>query len=93
LPRYEELAPVFNAEAKAPEPVAVISRVGCPHCQRAKDLLIERKIRFNEIVVGQDIDQAALRGLSGSTSVPQVFIGGRLVGGADELTELLLKAG
>ncbi|MFT6518982.1 MAG: glutaredoxin [Candidatus Azotimanducaceae bacterium] len=56
-------------------------------------MLIERKIRFNEIVVGQDIDQAALRGLSGSTSVPQVFIGGRLVGGADELSELLSKVG
>jgi glutaredoxin-like protein len=82
----------INAEAKAPEPVAVISRVGCPHCQRAKDLLIGQDIRFNEIVVGQDIDQAALRGLSGSTSVPQVFIGGRLIGGADELAVLLKKA-
>lgn len=83
----------INADAKAPEPVAVISRVGCPHCQRAKDLLTGQKIRFNEIVVGEDIDQAALRGLSGSTSVPQIFIGGRLIGGADQLEALLTKAG
>jgi glutaredoxin-like protein len=82
-----------NEAAKAPEPVAVISRVGCPHCQRAKDLLIGQNIGFNEIVVGKDIDQAALRGLSGSTSVPQVFMGGRLIGGADQLAELLTKAG
>lgn len=82
----------INANAKAPEPVAVISRAGCPHCQRAKALLSERQIRFNEIVVGRDIDQVAMRGLTGSTSVPQVFIGGKLIGGADALTEMLAQA-
>ncbi|MEJ6592424.1 MAG: glutathione peroxidase [SAR86 cluster bacterium] len=82
----------INASAKAPEPVAVISRIGCPHCQRAKDLLTAQQIRFNEIVVGRDIDQVAMRGLTGSMSVPQVFIGGQLIGGADELTTYLAKA-
>ena len=82
----------INASAKAPEPVAVISRTGCPHCQRAKDLLTARQIRFNEIVVGRDIDQVAMRGLTGSMSVPQVFIGGQLIGGADQLTTYLMKA-
>jgi len=82
----------INASAKAPEPVAVISRAGCPHCQRAKDLLIAHKIRFNEIKVGEDIDQSALRGLSGSTTVPQIFLGGRLIGDAEQLAQLLAKA-
>lgn len=81
----------INADARAPEPVAVISRVGCPHCQRAKDLLTAQQIRFTEIIVGRDIDQTALRGLSGSTAVPQVFMGGRLVGGADQLAALLAE--
>lgn len=77
----------INPEAEAPETVAVISRVGCPHCQRAKALLNDRDIAFNEIEVGKDIDQASLRALTGATSVPQVFIGGQLIGGADQLTE------
>lgn len=79
----------IDPEASVPETVAVISRVGCPHCQRAKSLLEDSGIAFNEIQVGRDIEQASLRGLTGATSVPQVFIGGRLVGGADQLTEYL----
>ncbi len=79
----------LDPAAVVPETVAVISRVGCPHCQRAKSLLEAQGISFNEIEVGRDIDQASLRGLTGATSVPQVFIGGRLVGGADQCTEYL----
>ncbi len=82
----------INASAVVPEPVAIISRVGCPHCQRAKSLLDEQGIRYNEIQVGRDIDQASLRGLSGSITVPQVFVGGKLIGGADELTTYLKAA-
>jgi len=33
-----------------------------------------------------------MRGLTGSMSVPQVFIGGQLIGGADQLTTYLMKA-
>lgn len=77
----------INADAVIPDTVAVISRVGCPHCKRAKDLLNERGIRYNEIEVGRDIEQAAMRSLTGATSVPQVFIAGKLIGGADDLTE------
>ncbi|MCB1647180.1 MAG: glutathione peroxidase [Pseudomonadales bacterium] len=78
-------------EATTPETVALISRVGCPHCQRAKALLEQKGIRYNEIVIGRDIEQTALRGLAGSTTVPQVFFGGKLIGGADEL-EVALSA-
>jgi glutaredoxin-like protein len=81
----ETMLSYINRDAKAPEVVAVITRPGCPHCQRAKELLAENKVRFNEIVVGKDIHQTALRGLAGSTLVPQVFFGGRLIGGADQL--------
>ena len=82
----------INPKAEVPETVAVISRVGCPHCQRAKSLLEEKGIAFNEIQVGRDIDQVSLRGLTGATSVPQVFIGGQLIGGADQLTDHLLAS-
>jgi glutaredoxin len=50
-------------------------------------MLVERDIEFNEIQLGTDIDQVSLRGLTGATTVPQVFIGGKLIGGADQLTE------
>jgi len=79
----------INADAVVPQTVALISRVGCPHCKRAKDLLDEKGIAYNVIEVGRDIDQTSLRSLTGATSVPQVFIAGQLIGGADELTEYL----
>ena len=82
----------IDADAVIPETVAVISRVGCPHCKRAKDLLNEHGVAYNEIEVGRDIEQSAMRNLTGATSVPQVFIDGRLIGGADELTEYLKVA-
>ncbi|MBL4679396.1 MAG: glutathione peroxidase [Pseudomonadales bacterium] len=75
----------INAEAKVPETVAVITRAGCPHCLNAKELLNAKNMNFNEITLGEDIDNVSLRALAGSTSVPQVFIGGKLIGGSDDL--------
>jgi glutaredoxin-like protein len=82
----------INSDAVIPDSVAVISRIGCPHCQRAKDLLTEQGITYSEIVVGRDIDQTVMRNLTGATSVPQVYIAGQLIGGADDLTEYLKLA-
>jgi glutaredoxin-like protein len=81
----ETMLRYINKEVEIPECVAIITRDGCPHCLRAKEILRSRQLGFNEIVLGKDIEQAALRGLTGSTTVPQIFIGGKLIGGADEL--------
>ena len=51
--------------------------------------MVTHAIEFNEIELGRDIEQAALRGLAGATTVPQVFIGGKLIGGAVELKSYL----
>jgi glutaredoxin-like protein len=82
----------INPKAELPQTIALVSRDGCPHCTRAKNLLIERGLSFEEIQIGRDISQHSLRGLAGSGSVPQVFIAGKLVGGADELENHFSKA-
>jgi glutathione-dependent peroxiredoxin len=71
--------------AKAPEPVAIVSRPGCPHCARAKQLLEERGIAYEDVSLGKGVTFSTVRALSGRGTVPQVFIGGRHIGGADEL--------
>jgi glutaredoxin-like protein len=71
--------------AKAPEPVAIISRPGCPHCARAKQLLDDRGIVFEDISLGKDVTFSTVRAITGRGTVPQVFIGGRHIGGADDL--------
>lgn len=73
----------------APDSVAIFSRPGCPHCARAKAALDQAGLSYAEFELGSGIGVSALRAVSGRTSVPQVFIEGRHIGGADELEELL----
>lgn len=70
---------------KAPEPVTIFTKPGCPHCARAKALLDEQGLSYEEIVLGKGITSQTLRAVSGRGTTPQVFIGGRWIGGADEL--------
>ncbi|RQD69627.1 MAG: glutaredoxin 3 [Tindallia sp. MSAO_Bac2] len=61
----------------------------CPYCIRAKELLTQKNIAFDEIVI--DHDQKAMENLtavSGSDSVPQIFVDGDYIGGCDELYQL-----
>jgi glutaredoxin-like protein len=70
---------------KAPQPVVVFARVGCPHCARAKALLEKNGLVYEEVTLGKGITTSTLRAVSGQGTAPQVFIGGKLVGGADDL--------
>ena len=72
-------------EAEAQESVSVITKPGCPHCARAKSLLAEKGIDFEEIVLGRDATLTSLTAISGRTTVPQIFMGGKHIGGADDL--------
>jgi glutaredoxin 3 len=67
----------------------------CPYCHMAKRLLREKGVAFDEIDVGSD---AALRRemtakAGGRTSVPQIWIGDRHVGGCDDLYALDRQGG
>lgn len=75
----------INSNAQPPVDVSLITKPGCPHCARAKQLLKKHHMTFEEIVLGQDATLLSLRALSGSTTVPQVFIAGQRIGSADDL--------
>jgi glutaredoxin-like protein len=76
------------SEAK-PLDVTVFSRAGCPHCARAKAALREAGIDFEALELNNDYSDRTLRAVSGATTVPQVFVNGNLIGGADELESWL----
>ncbi len=78
-------------EATVPEPVVVFAKPGCPHCARAKAALKDRGLRYSEITQDQRINGSVLRAVSGQSTWPQVFIGGKLIGNADALDEYLSK--
>ncbi len=75
----------INTNAEVPEPVVVFSKPGCPHCARAKATLDRNQLRYTEISQDQRINSSALRAVSGQSTWPQVFIGGKLIGNADAL--------
>jgi glutaredoxin-like protein len=72
---------------KAPEPVVIFAKTGCPHCARAKALLEKNGVVYEVVTLGKGITSSTLRAVSGKGTAPQVFIGGQLIGGADELEQ------
>jgi peroxiredoxin/glutaredoxin len=84
----------YVAPGHAPqEDVAILTRDTCPHCARAKSLLKAAGIRYAEIPLVGAQGLQTLRGIAGATTVPQVFVGGRRIGGADDLERWLAQRG
>ena len=69
--------------------VIVYSSDYCPYCIRAKQLLQSKKVAFEEIKVdGKPQVRAEMAQKAGRTSVPQIWIGARHIGGCDDLMAL-----
>lgn len=83
----EYLAP----DAPKPLDVAMFSRRGCPHCARAKGLLRDAGIEFEALELNRGFTDRMLRAVADSTSLPQVFINGEQIGGANDLEAWLEK--
>ncbi len=61
----------------------------CPYCRMADRLLAKKGAAIERIQVDDVPDRRAeMVQLTGRTTVPQIFIGGRHVGGYTELAEL-----
>ena len=76
-------------EASLPLDVTVLSREGCPYCVKAKALLRDAGIEFDELVLNRDFAESTIRAVSGAATVPQVFINGSLIGGGESLEQYL----
>ncbi|MFF7707509.1 glutaredoxin 3 [Pseudomonas sp. NPDC007930] len=69
--------------------VVIYSSDWCPYCMRAKGLLNGKGADFEEIKVdGKPQLRAEMAQKAGRTSVPQIWIDGRHVGGCDDLYAL-----
>jgi glutaredoxin 3 len=62
----------------------------CPYCERAKALLTRKGAAFEEIdaPTGSAARKTAIERSGGKSTVPQIFIDGRAVGGSDDLSAL-----
>jgi glutathione-dependent peroxiredoxin len=75
----------------APEPVVIFSKPGCPHCARAKEVLDRNQVAYEEVSLGKGITFSTIRAVSGKGTAPQVFIGGKLIGGAYDVEAYFSK--
>ena len=71
-------------------PVTIYTKTWCPYCMAAKDLLDQKGIAFTEIEISgkPDLRDEMLAKSNGRSTVPQIFIGSRHVGGCDDLYAL-----
>ncbi|MCL1475397.1 glutaredoxin 3 [Argonema antarcticum] len=62
----------------------------CPFCIRAKALLKQKGVEFTEYSIDGDWEAKAkmAKRANGRTSVPQIFINDRHIGGCDDIHEL-----
>lgn len=79
----------LDPEWQPQESITVFTKPGCPFCARAKALLRGKDLRYEEIVLGRDASITSLRAITGKASTPQIFIGGKYIGGSEELLTYL----
>ena len=70
--------------------VTIYTRSWCGYCSAAKDLLRNKGVNFKDIDIEatSGARQEMVQKARGRTSVPQIFIGERHIGGCDDLFAL-----
>lgn len=70
--------------------VEIYTKFMCPYCARAKQLLQSKGVDYEETEISMDAGkrEEMIQRAAGRTTVPQIFIDGRHVGGSDDLAEL-----
>ena len=74
--------------------IDIYTKQTCPFCHRAKALLEKKGAAFNEIAIDGDAEKrAGMIERSGRSTVPQIFIDGKHIGGCDDLYALEAQHG
>jgi glutaredoxin 3 len=70
--------------------VEIFTVAFCPYCDRARALLQKKGVAFEEFDAphGSEARRDAIARSGGRTTVPQIFIDGRAIGGSDDLVAL-----
>ena len=70
--------------------VLIFSSRFCPYCQRARRLLDNKQVGYEEILIDQQPERRPemIQRANGLTSVPQIFIGDHHIGGYDDMAAL-----
>lgn len=68
------------------------TQLDCDYCKQAKRLLVSRGYSYVEKIIGQGgsyTKKDLLQVVPDATTVPQIFINGKYIGGYQELTKVI----
>ena len=70
--------------------IVIYTKDYCPYCKKAKTLLDIKKAKYTEIDVTNDaaLQDEAKQKSGGGSSVPQIFINDKHIGGCDDMYRL-----
>lgn len=69
--------------------IIIYSSLTCPYCDHAKHLLDAKGIKYSEINVDKDpVKLKEMVEKTGESTVPQIFIDGKYIGGFQDLKQL-----
>ena len=70
--------------------VEIYTKGICPYCSRARRLLDDKGVSYEEYEISTDPGKRSemIQRANGRSTVPQIFIDGRHVGGSDDLADL-----
>jgi glutaredoxin 3 len=70
--------------------ITIYSMKVCPYCVKAKAILKQRGLSFEEIMIDDwsDDEWDAQEKRSGMKTVPQIYVGDKLIGGCSDLEAL-----
>ena len=78
-------------DAEKPKDVTIFIREGCEYCVRAKGMLADAGLQYEELVLNRGYTEATIRAVTGKSTVPQIFINGQYIGGSEDLERYLVK--
>lgn len=75
--------------------IEIYTKAFCPFCARAKALLASKQAAFEEfdIMMDSGLRSTMISRANGRTTVPQIFIDGKHIGGSDDLAALDARGG
>ncbi len=78
------------SDANTPSRIEIYTKWGCPYCVRAKALLDQKGVAYEEydVTMGGPKKAEMLDRAPGHTTVPSIFVDGMHVGGSDDLAAL-----
>lgn len=75
----------INPSAIQKVAISIFTKPGCSYCQKAKSLLTEQGLQFEELVIGSDLTLTAFKAITNAQTTPQIYIDGQHIGGSDDL--------